>query len=913
MLTEARPARGTGLVLHLEQGRAEVRLPPQELAPGIALSALVMEVPAVEEPLDAGAGAAQFRHRLCDLVRLDLELSEAALAALLGHLDLGLAGLSSLGLALRAGFVEARGALPGGEAATLKAAVVPGLGAPAELALVVYAPRVFPGAEALERERHPGGFTSAGEAAAGVDAVRAEAARRARAAPCPAALPGLVAAACGAARRLGPALVVNPLPSVLRRLLPSRGWKVPRTTGVRVVRAEVTGGRLLVGWARAPDEGAGTASDPDLRAALDGARAFPEAEALLDAGQVAGARAAYLALGEAARAHPHGRTRLLALLAAEESSHPAAMALAAAVTREHPDDPDALLASARVEASRSGAALASVRYAAAAAALLRRGEDGAALAAAEACLALGAAADPAARAQATDLALSLSRSHLPALRALCQRGEAGDAAALLRACRRLAAYATDPAEKAAAHARLGALLAREDAAAARLHLEHACRLAPSDPVLLAGLARAFDEAGDPERGRALTEQLHATAAALGDARSAAEAALGLAERALGAGEVRRARDLVREAGRLGLPREDGAAAWEAVAAAAAAAGDAAVEAEALTAVAATLPIGRRPAALLRLSALALAAGSPAAARQHAEAARTLSPTDPAAAEACRAAALAQGDLAALPALLETLAGLVPGRSGALQLERARRLLALGQAEEADGAFALALAALPPDLALAREAVRIRRGGPAVVRGRPWAEPLERFAARTADGPAAAAALGEAALLAEEQGDRGASLRCARGALAGMGSPPEPATALPLARILYLGGAAREALALHRGLFEMSGPGTAGDPASGGIEGGSGGAGGGTSRARPWRRSGSWPTWPRRSTLRSRWRRWSGSWPWPRTTPRPRWSGSGSTRTGGGRCWRWPAPPATPRAPGPGPRSSCGLSRLPGAS
>src|SRR3990172_12000539 len=112
----AKPARGAGLELRLERGGAYVALQPQPLAPGVDLVALSMEIPGVIFPFDSAGGSAQFRHRLCELDRLELAIAEPGLAALLAPLAPADSGLASLTLALRAGFAEGTGP-PGGGAA----------------------------------------------------------------------------------------------------------------------------------------------------------------------------------------------------------------------------------------------------------------------------------------------------------------------------------------------------------------------------------------------------------------------------------------------------------------------------------------------------------------------------------------------------------------------------------------------------------------------------------------------------------------------------------------------------------------------------------------------------------------------------------------------------------------------------
>ncbi|HTP26363.1 MAG TPA: hypothetical protein VMK12_11990 [Anaeromyxobacteraceae bacterium] len=1128
------PRRGSGLELRLEEGGTYVDLPQRTFQPGLDLLALAMEVPDVHLPFEVAEGAAQFRHRLCHLEHLELSLREAGASALTGLVALPGSGLASLSLAFRAGFAEGAGTLECGAPFTFKATLLPA--GEREVELFIYEPRLYAPAAILS-----------------------------------AAVPALLARAGRGLLGTGSAsLVADPLSLMLRRLLPPLGWKVPLASSVRLARAEVAQKMVRLRWDRC---GAAAApSDPDFLAMLEGRRAFANAERHLSEGDLEGARDAYLELGDAATVHPFGASRLFGLLAPDGPFQAKALDLARTVLTHRKDFPPALLAQALGYAARGEATLAARAHADLADALLRRGEESGALAAAEACLALGPEANPPAQARAVEIVLSLRRDHLLALRTMGALGEqGGDRDALLHSCRLLAAHAPEPAEKAAAHARLGTLLLSSDPPAARLHLDHAIRLAPPDPASLLALARACEQAGEQVRAVQALDRARELALCQGDRASAAAAVLraaelwegagqpenaflrcreacelapsavaeGLAARlaetlgrdaeaaghhaaalallepegadalprreeahralarlslqagdreraathlaalallaprdidalrrleevqaALGhqrerratldqlvalaeqkdravllaqaarlwepeAGEARqrwqavleladdplasvpgatalarealegvaraaraqgdgaaergarerlaslampgeeRARALdgvaevleregdtasalaaaaaaraesasrvrletelrlasasanleraasllaeladvigtedpprssrtllerahilseageeelalasaceaarrdpssapaqeaisrlasdpvlsarallsraqlaraggeedraerlakagqaalsagladageaaLREALALGLGREEAGPAWLALATAAANRKDDPAEMAALRSGLDLLPARARPGALLRLSTLALAAGACAEARRAAEMARTLAPREPAAIEACRAAADAEGDLAVVPDLLAALAALAPERAGGLLLERARRLAALARSEEADRAMAEALAGLPADAALAAEHVALRRGGVGAVNDLPWGEPLEAFARRT-EPAQAARALREAALLALEQGDSASALRCARGAFAR--APDDLGFCGPLlARLLYRAGSSLEALPLYRRLLEAGLPG-----------------------------------------------------------------------------------------------------------
>ncbi|HEU4385365.1 MAG TPA: tetratricopeptide repeat protein, partial [Anaeromyxobacteraceae bacterium] len=483
-------SRGGGFELRLERARAFVCLSDRPVVPGLRLVELAMEVPDVRFPFDVGQGAAQFRRRLCDLARVELSVEPEFLLGLSAGLDLSRSGLASLQIGLRAGFAEAGGRLEGGVPFTCKLGLEPE--GDQAVALVIYEARLY-----------------------GPAAVPA------------AALPSLLArAAAGLSRQEGAALVVEPFGLLLRRIVPARGWKLPRASAARLSRISTAPGEVRLAWDRAHAGPAEAPSDPDRLAALEGARAFREAEALVARGEWDAAREAYLAAGAAAATHPFAGARLLSLLSVDEGFHDEALDLSAHWLSRRPDFAPALLAEGVLRARRGERDRSARAFAELSASSARRGEELGALFAADACFALGPDSDAPAFSRAVEVALSLRRDHLPALRALRALAErTGDREALLRASRRLAAYAPDEAEKAGAHARLAEMLLQSDPPSARLHLDQALRLAPDDAAALAALARACELAGEWLRAARAHDRLRELFLARGDAEAAAREAL----------------------------------------------------------------------------------------------------------------------------------------------------------------------------------------------------------------------------------------------------------------------------------------------------------------------------------------------------------------------------------------------------
>jgi hypothetical protein len=312
-----------------------------------------------------------------------------------------------------------------------------------------------------------------------------------------------------------------------------------------------------------------------------------------------------------------------------------------------------------------------------------------------------------------------------------------------------------------------------------------------------------DEGGAGASWARAADQARAMLAAAGAAaaRSEPDLALRLAlagHAAIAAGLVPEGEAGLRSALDAGLGKDDAREAWRALVASARAAGDEAAERRGLLGLVPAAPTGERPALLLRLSALDLAAGDPVAARIHAEEGRTLAPRALDTNEACLAAALRADDVSAVIDLLDKLAVLDPPSAGARLLDRARRLAAASRFPEADAAFKDALGRLPADRALADEHVALRRAAPPPVGRLPWGEPLETYASRAAERSEAALAYRDAALLAREQGDTASALRAARRAHEQAGDVGFAGELL--ASLLHAGGSVREALDLHKVLL-----------------------------------------------------------------------------------------------------------------
>ncbi|MBL0275586.1 MAG: hypothetical protein IPQ24_05700 [Anaeromyxobacter sp.] len=646
---------GAGFELRLERGGVHVRLPQAAAVGGVMVVALDLQIPDVTLPIDVGAGPGQFQSRLCELHRLEVALGPEVVAEAAARLDLAALGLGSLTVALRDGFAEVGGRLAAGPAFALRLGLVAGF--ERGVVVVPYAPRLFGPA------------------------------------PLPAALlPHLALRALAA---MG--LPADPLPALLRRLLVARGWKVPAEGSTRLALAAIGPAGVRLAWDRDPPDPAARPADPDLLAAVEGARAFEAAEAHLAAGDLGAARDAYLAAP--ATEHPFAADRLLSLLCLEERFHDEALDLAGGWLARRPGFAPALSAEAWVRSARGEGDRAALALARLAEEAVAAGERLAAVGAAEAALAQPGAGREA-RARAVDAALAVQRDHLPALRALRQLAmEDGDKGAHVRAVRRLLAYAPADAEKARAHAELGELLLERDPPAARLHLDRALRLAPDDAESLATLAHACAAAGDHLRAVRAIDRLRALRLAAGDPEGSARLALqagALWEHRLG--HLENAALCYRDAAGLGGP-----AAAEALAGAARCAGllgrwiDAADHHAAALSLLDRAAPGAAQAARAHHLALAEVAerhlDDPAGAATHLEAALAGAPADAAQLERLAALYLRLDRPVERSAALDRLAPLAAtdaGRAALLAESAALLLRAPDRAEAAQARFTAAL-------------------------------------------------------------------------------------------------------------------------------------------------------------------------------------------------------------------------------
>lgn len=482
----AREARPVGPELRLIDRRAFVGFPELALAPGVALTDFALQIPDVTFPFSITGGASRYQRKKLDFGFLELSVDAEVISRKVAELAGKLPELDELKLHFRPGYLEGQARIRGGEraAVTFKVAFD---GDGERLAVYLYDVRLY-------------AFTST--SAPQVPPLLSRHVQEL------ALLPEVeLRGASGFTARI--------LPPLVQLAAVGRGYKMPSLDQARLSSVEVSskGLRLRFSSGGLPPP---ATPDEELLLALEGARAFADAEELVAQGKLRDAREAYLRLGDATEAHPFAVERLLALLVADPQAHELALDIAASLARRRDKSATAAWAEAVVRERRGESARAAERYLALCALSRKQQEHAAAFFAAE-------SAARAARDQAPQMAvralhelLGIRPDHLPSLQALARASDlANDRAGAIRAYRRIAALARDPSDAAEAHVQLARLcaLTEDDAAGARLHCEAALRLSPDHPEALYQLAELCHRGGEHLRAIKALDRLRQVALA----------------------------------------------------------------------------------------------------------------------------------------------------------------------------------------------------------------------------------------------------------------------------------------------------------------------------------------------------------------------------------------------------------------
>ena len=476
--------RVRGPELRLLDRRAYVGFPELKLQPGVAIADFALQIPDVTFPFNITGGASRYQKRKLDFGYLELfvdaEVINRAVTALAGKL----ADLLDLKLHFRPGYLEVQARLRGPERAPLTFKVAFD-GDGEQLAVYLYDVRFY-AFSTTPASRIPALVTEALASLAVLPEVK---------------------------RRGANGFLARVLPPLVEAAAVGRGFKMPSLDQARLSEAQVSskGLRLRFAAGGLPPP---VAPDEELLLALEGARAFADAEELLAEGKLAEAREAYLKLGDATEAHPFAAERLLTLLVADPPAHELALDVAASLSRRRDRSATALWAEGVVRERRGEFARAAERYLALSSLARRNQEEAGAFFAAEAGARAARDQAPHMAVKALHEVLGLKPDHLPSLKALARASDvAQDRAGAIRAYRRLAALARDPAEAAFAHVQLARLCAQteDDVAGARLHCEAALRLSPDHPDALQQLGELCARSGEHLRAIKALDRLREVA------------------------------------------------------------------------------------------------------------------------------------------------------------------------------------------------------------------------------------------------------------------------------------------------------------------------------------------------------------------------------------------------------------------
>lgn len=473
-----------GPELRLVDRRAFIGFPPLAVSSGIVISDFGLQIPDVTFPFNVTGGPSRYQKRRLNFGFLELTVDAEVVLRRLVEISRHLVEINDLRLNFRLGYIEGQGRLASGERTpfTFKLAFD---GDTERLALFIYDVRMY-GFSTTPAAQLPVVLSRAVESLGLLPEVQTR-------------------GATGFSTRILPILVQ--LGAV------SRGYKMPALDYARLSAAEVSTQGLRLRFSSGGLAPPAT-PDEDLLLALEGSRAFAEAEELIASGRLAEAREAYLKLGDINDAHPFAAERLLTLMVADPQAHEMVLDLAASVSRRRERSATAMWAEAVVRERRREPARAAERYLALCAHARNASEDASAFFAAESAARVARDEAPQMAVKALHELLGIRPDHLPSLQALARAADrAQDRGGAIRAYRRIAALARDTTDAADAHVHLAQLcaLTEDDVAGARLHCEAALKLSPDHPDALYQLGELCHRAGEHLRAIKALDRLREVA------------------------------------------------------------------------------------------------------------------------------------------------------------------------------------------------------------------------------------------------------------------------------------------------------------------------------------------------------------------------------------------------------------------
>ncbi len=299
---------------------------------------------------------------------------------------------------------------------------------------------------------------------------------------------------------------LDPLPALLWRLLPSRGWRLPATTGIELIAARVTRAGVMISYVPAGqrlDAGAIRADDVLGAAATSlvlAHDAMHTADELLRRGQLDDAMRGYRALLAAGGPdQPVLLGRILAIAAARPGWFVDGLELARQALGRWPGYAPALATLASIALAKGDARDAAAQLAQLATVCGEAGDDGGAALSSLAGARLLRVLDPRGATRLFEQALIHHPGHAEAVDALADGyAEEGRWQELARLYRARLGATTDRTRAVRDHLRLAELLARRigDRRGASAELARARELAPDDAAVHEAIAALAEDAGE---------------------------------------------------------------------------------------------------------------------------------------------------------------------------------------------------------------------------------------------------------------------------------------------------------------------------------------------------------------------------------------------------------------------------------
>ncbi len=485
-----------GFALRLESGRALLDLRDRPLTEGIRLNRLEMEIPNVRFPFDVTGGAERFHSTRCLLRSLVLELSLDTLRGQLERHSVKDAGFSELEAVPENGALTVTGVYQAGNEAASRTlfsfAIAPVIMAPRELALLAFDERIY--------------------GRANVPAPR---------------IPWLLLQSIGGLDLKSDEPIFDVVAMSVRELLPRFGWKIPDTSDVGIIQAEVAKSSWVIACGRSLLDEAKTSSRVSF--VVEARAPFEDIEKRLYHNEDDAAFAAYRKWVDEDSPPRFAVRRFLQLAAADERRFEEGRSVAEEALLHDAHNGDALLYLAQYARFEGEQNAAAKYFARAAETFWTEKADRAATLADVTAARMSRRTDPDLARTSLLRALKKRKSDVRALRelfAIERQGEDWKTAThvgerLLRAL--------PHEERFPIHVDVGELLIEHDLKKAKLHAERALRASMDHPDAIHLVSKVFARQGDVPRAVRYLSRLSERYIALGDMEKATAIEIEIAE------------------------------------------------------------------------------------------------------------------------------------------------------------------------------------------------------------------------------------------------------------------------------------------------------------------------------------------------------------------------------------------------